>query len=193
MVVLPVPFTPTTSTTAGRVGGADGVQGPVQVRLQRGDQLLGEQRAQLARSRVPSTWVRVRSRSTISLVGRDPDVGGEQRLLDLLPGLVVELVPGQHGQQAAAERVLRPGQPGPQPLHPAGGRLGDLQRRRLGFGSAGSGRPAPGGRVSRAAAGQRQRGRQAGRRRRDLVATPAQPAARHHQRDDQAGGDDDDG
>ena len=48
VVVLPVPFTPTTITTAGRSAGRRRVQGAVQLGLQRGDQLLGQQRAQLA-------------------------------------------------------------------------------------------------------------------------------------------------
>jgi hypothetical protein len=42
------------------------------------------------------------------------------------------VVAGEHGEQAAAERVLRPGEPGPQPDHPAGGGLRPVQDRRLG-------------------------------------------------------------
>ena len=49
---------------------------------------------------MPRTVTRVRSRSTSSLVGADADVGGEQRLLDLVPGVVVEVVAGEQGEQA---------------------------------------------------------------------------------------------
>ena len=42
------------------------------------------------------------------LLGRaDADVGGEQGVLDLLPGVLVEPVAGQQGEQAAAEGALR--------------------------------------------------------------------------------------
>ena len=34
----------------------------------------------------------------------DPEVGGEEGLLDLLPGLVVQMAPGEQGEQALAER-----------------------------------------------------------------------------------------
>ena len=64
-------------------------------------------------------------------VGRDADVGGEQRVLDLLPGR--RRRGGRatsSGEQAPAERVLRAGQPGAQPHQPAGGRARSLQRRR---------------------------------------------------------------
>ena len=61
------------------------------------------------------------------LLGRaDADVGGEQGLLDLLPGRVVEPVAGQQGEQAAAEGRLRAAEPGAQPGQPAGHRLGRL-------------------------------------------------------------------
>src|SRR5690606_37436543 len=48
------------------------------------------------------------------LGGLHADVGGEQGVLDLLPGVLVEVLAGQQGEQALAEGVLRAGQTGPQ-------------------------------------------------------------------------------
>ena len=79
---------------------------------------------------MPSTLTRSRSRSTSSWVGCDADVGGEQGVLDLLPGVLVEVVAGQQREQPLAERVLRAGEPGAQPDQAAGGGLGDLDRGR---------------------------------------------------------------
>ena len=73
VVVLPAPLTPTTSTTAGHAVVRGGPQRPVQARVERVDQLLGEQRRAARRPvRVPSTRVRSRSRSTISRVASTP-------------------------------------------------------------------------------------------------------------------------
>ena len=84
---------------------------------------------------VASTIDLVRSRSTIWRGRRDPDVGGEQDLLDLLPVVLGELLAGEHGEQAAAERGLRPGQPRAQPDQPAGRRRRGLEDQpRLGLG-----------------------------------------------------------
>ena len=67
------------------------------------------------------------------LGGADADVGGEQGVLDRLPRVLVEAVTAEQGEQAAAERALRAGQPLPQP-HQAGGRpLGALECRGLGL------------------------------------------------------------
>ena len=130
VVVLPVPLTPTTSTTAGRLAVRLGVQRAVHVRVERGDQLVGEQRAQLAGGRgcrAPSG--RVAQPLDDLPGGRDADVGGDQGVLDLLPGVLVEAVAGQQGEQALAEGVLRAGQPGAQPDQPARGRRRDLDLR----------------------------------------------------------------
>ena len=129
---------------------------------------------------MPSTRTRSRSRSTITPGGLDADVGGDQAVLDLLPGVLVEVVAGEHGEQAAAERVLRAGEPGPQPDHPAGGGLRPVQRP----GASGSrqlvsisgGRPPPRPAPRAAAPGSSSPPRRRGG---DLA--PADP--RHHQAD----------
>ena len=54
---------------------------------------------------------------------RDPDVSGEQRLLDLLPGVLVDPRAGEQREQPAPERRLRAGQPGAEPYQPSLGRL----------------------------------------------------------------------
>src|SRR5664280_276619 len=68
------------------------------------------------------------------LGGAHPDVGLQQGVLDLLPRVLVQDVPGEQGEQPAAKRRLRARQPGAQPDQPAGGRCRGLQqqiRRRL--------------------------------------------------------------
>ena len=96
VVVLPVPLTPTTSRTAGCPSACGTV---CSVRSMSGCRAVTSSSASSARSspseRVPSTLVRVRSRSTISWVGADADVRGQQRVLDLLPGVLVQVLPGQ--------------------------------------------------------------------------------------------------
>ena len=52
----------------------------------------------------------------------DADVGGQEGLLELLPVVLGELLAGEDGEQPAAERGLRAGQPRPQPDQPAGRR-----------------------------------------------------------------------
>ncbi len=71
----------------------------------------------------------MRSRPTSSVVAADAHVGGEQRVLDLLPGVLVEDVAGQQGEQAAAERRLRAREPAAQAGQPAGSGLGHLELR----------------------------------------------------------------
>ena len=127
VVVLPAPLTPTTSSTAGmpsrRVVRSDAVQ----ARVERGDQLVGEQAAQLAGGAGAEHPGPLAEPVDDLPGGVDADVGGDQAVLDLLPGVLVEVVAGEQAEQALAEGVLRAGQPGPQPDQPAGGRLGDLQ------------------------------------------------------------------
>ena len=78
---------------------------------------------------MPSTRTRAR-RPRHELLGRpDPEVGGEQDLLDLVPGLLVDGLPAEQRQQAAAERVLRAGQPRAQSLQPTGRGLRDLDQQ----------------------------------------------------------------
>src|SRR5450756_2527534 len=54
------------------------------------------------------------------LGGAHPDVGLQQGVLDLLPRVLVQDVPGEQGEQPAAKRRLRARQPGAQPDQPAG-------------------------------------------------------------------------
>ena len=68
------------------------------------------------------------------------EVGPDQGVLDLLPALVVEPVPGQQAEQHRAEPGLRARQPAAQPGHPAGEwlwRFRGLGRGRLGHDGAG--------------------------------------------------------
>ena len=160
------------------------------VRSRSGPRTAVSSRTSSSRSSVPdavaSTIDWVRSRSTIWVVARDPDVGGEEGLLDLLPVVLGQLLAGEDGEQAAAERGLRAGQPGAQPDQPAGRRrrrlegqprlgLGrrqlDRRRGRLGHraapGAAGAGRLAP---AAQAGGGPGER-----RARRRVVVQPQRP------------------
>ena len=64
------------------------------------------------------------------LGGGDADVGGEQGVLDLLPGVLVEAVAAQQGQQALAQAALRAREALAQPHQSRRGALGLLQRGR---------------------------------------------------------------
>ena len=65
---------------------------------------------------------------------RDADVGGQQGVLDRLPGVLVEAVARQQRQQPAAEAALRAGQPLAQPDQPR--RRPSRASRRVGSGAA---------------------------------------------------------
>ena len=93
MVVLPVPLTPTTITTPGRVDApALGVHGAVEVGADQREQLLAQQVAQLV-GRTGAEHPHALAQPLDQLLGgRDADVGGEQRVLDLLPGVLVEVL-----------------------------------------------------------------------------------------------------
>ena len=126
VVVLPVPLTPTTSTTPGRPSTLS---------------------ARTRRSIVGSTSAISSSRSMSADLGRvggaldaharpqpldellrrgDAQVGREEGLLDLVPGVLVDVLPAEQREQSAAQRVVRAGEPGTQPLQPPRRRLGDL-------------------------------------------------------------------
>ena len=127
VVVLPVPLTPTTSTTAGRSACGSVCRRAVDV----APMLVTSSSRRMPRSSLvflmPSTRTRVLSRLD-QVVGRgQAHVGGQEGLLDLLPGGLVEGVAGQQREQAAAQRGLRARQAGAQPGQPAGGRLGDVE------------------------------------------------------------------
>src|SRR5918996_954185 len=84
VVVLPVPFTPTTSTTAGRppCGGAHGASG--HLGAQRLDQLDGHLRA---------------------------EIGLQEHGLDVLPRLLVQLTGAEQAEQTLAEAGAGAGEP----------------------------------------------------------------------------------
>ena len=86
--------------------------------------------------RVPSTFTRSRRPLDQFLGGGDADVGGEQGVLDLLPGVLVEVLARQQREQPLAERVLRAGEPGAEADEPSGRRLGDLDRGYCGAGGS---------------------------------------------------------
>ena len=121
-VVFPVPLTPTTSTTAGRspcrwTCSVRSMSGPTWA-----SSWLLEQRPDLLG--VPGAGHLDLGAQLLDQLprGRDAHVGGDQRLLDLVPGLVVEVIAGEQAEQDAAQRRLRPGQPAAQPDQPPGGR-----------------------------------------------------------------------
>ena len=132
VVVLPVPLTPTTSTTGRRLLVALGVQGAVQGRVDQGEQLLAQQGAQFLGG-AGAEHLHPGAQPLDELLGRGhADVGGDEDVLDLLPGVLVQLLPGQQGEQALAQGVLRAGEPGAQPDQPARRGLGLLDDGRLG-------------------------------------------------------------
>ena len=161
-VVLPVPLTPTTRTTAGRSPCGCGVQRPVQVGPDLGQQVGPQQRPDLGRV-AGAGHLDLGAQLLDQLAGRaHAHVRRDQRVLDLLPGLLVQGGGGQQVEQHRAERRLRPGQPAAQPDQPAGrrrrllegpgGRSGwldrgaDVRRRRDGAARGGrlqGGRPGP--------------------------------------------------
>ena len=117
VVVLPVPFTPTTRTTPGLAVGAGDLEPPVHGRVDELEQLVAEHGARVAGLLAvdPEAGAEVAD----ELLGRrDADVGGEQGVLDRLPGVLVEPVARQEAEQAAAEAALRAGEPLAQPHQP---------------------------------------------------------------------------
>ena len=138
VVVLPVPLTPTTSTTAGRAVAARRAS----ERSSAGSTSASSSSRSSARaasgSATPSTLTRLRSRSTSSWVGPTPRSAVQQRLLDLVPRVLVEPVAGEQRQQALAERGVASG--------PAGRAAGPAGRRS----APGARPPAPARRPRRA-------------------------------------------
>ena len=107
---------------------AVGGQRPVQRRVDQRDQLL----AQDARACGVGDALDadpLRSASTSSVVGPPPG-RGDQRGLEVLPGLLVDPVPADQHQQAPAQRAVGPGQPPSEPDQPAVGALGPLVHQR---------------------------------------------------------------
>ena len=124
VVVLPVPLTPTTSTHGRRaVLVRQRAQGAVGVGADRADELLAQQRPQLAdAAHAVDAHAGAQPGDQLGRGGH-AHVGRQQRVLDLLPGVLVEDVPREQGEQAAAQRRLRARQPGAQAVQaPGGGR-----------------------------------------------------------------------
>ena len=131
VVVLPVPLTPTTSTTAGRPvdAGARRASGPSRGRGPRAAPRAASP-GRPSGERTPWTATS-RAEPVDQLGGRaGADVGDEQRLLDLVPGVLVEVVPREQGEQPLPEGAVGAGEPGPQASQPPGDGLGDLEGRR---------------------------------------------------------------
>jgi hypothetical protein len=64
------------------------------------------------------------------LRGADPDVRAQEDVLDLFPGVLVEGLAGQQGEEPLAQRRLRARQARPQADQATGRRRGALERRR---------------------------------------------------------------
>ncbi len=95
VVVLPVPLTPTTRITPGRPSAPSSRRARSRVGSTRASSSSRSRARAPATSETPSTRVRRCSAATSSCVGPDAEVGGEQGLLDLVPGVLVELVAGE--------------------------------------------------------------------------------------------------
>ena len=144
VVVLPVPLTPTISSTAGRPACGADLQRPVQVRPDR-PRSAGPAAA-TGTSLLPVTLTSVRSCSTRCRAGATP-MSAVIRVSSISSqACVVERVPRQQAEQHRAERRLRPGQPAAEPDHPARRRRRDLDLRcgGLGDGLGGQVKAAPG-------------------------------------------------
>ena len=124
VVVLPTPLTPTNSHTFGRRRRR---RSAVPGRRRRGETASrrGARRAGRRARSISLALTLARRPSSSSVVTCDADVGAQQRLLELVPGLV--------GDPAAPEdRGEHAGQRGTRPRHAAaqGGRFDDLDGRR---------------------------------------------------------------
>ena len=105
VVVLPVPLTPTTSTTDGRSPclarcSVRSMSGPIMA-----DQVGAQQRADRGRV-VRARDLDLGAQLLDQLAGRaDAHVGGDEGVFDLLPGLLVELAGGKQVQQYGPEAL----------------------------------------------------------------------------------------
>ena len=87
--------------------------------MQLGDQHLAQHRAGIGLGAHPAAGEPVAQRAH-HRVGHDgAQVGDQQGVLDRLPGVLVEVAAAEQAEHAAAQRVLRFGQPPAQPLQPA--------------------------------------------------------------------------
>ena len=102
----PTPLTPTNSHTfvvpaSWRRPAVVDRQPRLHLVLDRVDELRA-----VSRGRRPSP--RARTESSSSVVGADADVGADQRLLEVVPGLLVDLRPGEDAADVAGERCRGP-------------------------------------------------------------------------------------
>ena len=199
MVVLPVPFTPTTSTQAGRPSTRDDT---IERSIDGSTRASSSSRSQprtVASSVLPSTATLVRSASTRSVVAATPRSAARRVSSTSSHAASSSVPPDSRASSPLPRARVRPGQAGAQPAQPAGRRLGALDGRRggrrgrqlgldLGRGRALEGADRPLGRgvdVDRRAARARRR-----RRCRRQLLGPA--AAAPHQAEGDAADDDDD-
>ena len=99
--------------------------------MQLGDQHLAQHRAGIGFGADPAAG-HLRAQRAHHRLGDDgAEVGDQQSVLDLLPGVLVEVAAAEQAEHAAAERVLRLGQPPAQAVQPAFGRRdgADVGRR----------------------------------------------------------------
>ena len=90
---------------AGVAVGAADLQPAVHGRVDEGDELLAQHRARVGC--LAALDPEPGPQPLHELLGRpDADVGGEQGVLDGLPGVLVQLLPAQQREQAAAQRAL---------------------------------------------------------------------------------------
>ena len=103
VVVLPVPFTPTTITTAGY-----SLRSVCRLRSSVGSTSLISSARRMALAFAGSAMPSTRSlvRSAVDQLGgrRHAEIGGDQDLLELVPGVLVDPVPADQHQQPAAQR-----------------------------------------------------------------------------------------
>ena len=134
VVVLPVPLTPTMSSTAGLSVVRQGAHGAVEVGAQGVGEDVAEQRAGLVGG-ADGAAGELGAEGLDELHGHlGAEVGLEERGLDVLPGLLVQLPRAEQAEQALPEAGAGAGQPPAQALQPALGR-GDVG----GAGGAGAG------------------------------------------------------
>ena len=129
VVVLPVPFTPTISSTDGPAVVRQRPHRPVHVRADGVDQHPAQQRPGAGRvgdavrgHLGPQPFGDLRG-------GAGAQVGHQQGVLDVGPGVLVERAGAEQAEQRLAEHVLRPGQPAAEPVQPTRGRRDLVERR----------------------------------------------------------------
>ena len=90
--------------------------------MQLGDQHLAQHRAGIGFGAHPAAGEPLTQRGHDRFGDDRAQVGDQQGVLDGLPGVLVEVTAAEQAEHAAAQRVLRFGEPPAQPLQPAFGR-----------------------------------------------------------------------